>query len=87
MKIESINVEQTISQVKQAIAEDKTLSTGLRSSIELLLLLVTLLLNRLNLNSNNSSKPPSSDTNRNKGKKKWQWQQSWWRERSCRHTS
>jgi len=38
LKIESINIEQTISQVKQAIAEDKTLSTGLRSSIELLLL-------------------------------------------------
>ena len=40
-----------------------------KSSIELLLVLVTLLLNQLGLNSRNSSKPPSSDPNRKKKKK------------------
>ena len=38
--------------------------------MELLLLLVTLLLNRITLNSKNSSKPPSTDPNRKKRGKK-----------------
>ena len=41
----------------------------MRSMVELLVLLVTLLANRLNLNSRNSSKPPSSDPNRKKERK------------------
>ena len=49
--------------------EDQSVSPALKASIELLLLLVTLLVNRLGLNSNNSSKPPSSDPNRVKKKK------------------
>ena len=69
MKIENINVEQAINQVKKVMDEDKTLSSSLRTSLELLLVLVSILLNRLNLNSKNSSKPPSSDPNREKGNK------------------
>ena len=66
MKIENLEVEQTLEKVKQQIEEEKNLSPGLRASLELLLSLVTLLLNRLGLNSRNSSKPPSSDPNRKK---------------------
>ena len=51
------------------LAEDPSISPALKSSIELLLLLVTLLLNRLGINSTNSSKPPSADPNRKKKKK------------------
>ena len=66
MKIEAINVEETIENTRRLLAEDPGVSLALKSSIELLLLLVTLLLNRLGINSGNSSKPPSTDPNRKK---------------------
>jgi transposase len=66
MTIDNIPVERTLEQVKQQIEEEKDLSPALRASLELLLSLVTLLLNRLGLNSRNSSRPPSSDPNRKK---------------------
>ena len=66
MTMRNINVEATIERVKTLIAEEKELSPALRSSLEVLLLLVTLLVNRLGLNSKNSSKPPSMDPNRAK---------------------
>ena len=66
MTIDNIPVEQTLEKVKKQIEEEKNLSPALRASLELLLTLVTLLMNRLGLNSRNSSKPPSSDPNRKK---------------------
>ncbi len=66
MVIESINVEKTVNDVKAQLSREKDLSPALKSSLELLLLLVSVLLNRLNLNSRNSSKPPSTDPNRTK---------------------
>ena len=68
MKVENIQVEETIERVRKQIEEEKDLSPALRASLELLLTLITLLLNRLGLNSRNSSKPPASDSNR---KKSW----------------
>jgi len=64
--IESINVEKTVNDVKTQLSQEKDLSPALKSSLELLLLLISVLLNRLNLNSSNSSKPPSADPNRTK---------------------
>lgn len=69
MKIENIKVEETIEKVKKQIEEEKSLSPALRSSLEVLLTLIALLLNRLGLNSRNSSKPPASDPNRKKKRK------------------
>ena len=69
MKLEAIDVESTIANTRHLLDEDQSVSPALKASIELLLLLVTLLLNRLGLNSSNSSKPPSSDPNRVKKKK------------------
>jgi transposase len=66
MKLENLEVEQTLEKVKKQIEEENNLSPALRASLQLLLTLVTLLLNRLGLNSRNSSKPPSSDPNRKK---------------------
>jgi transposase len=66
MMIDNIPVEKTLERVKQQIEEEKNLSPALRASLELLLSLVKLLLNRLGLNSRNSSKSPSSDPNRKK---------------------
>jgi transposase len=64
MTISNINIEEIVEQVKTQIAGEKDLSPALKASLELLLLLVTLLLNRLGINSSNSSKPPSADPNR-----------------------
>jgi len=69
MKIEAINVEETIENTRRLLEEDLSVSPALKSSIELLLMLITLLLNQLGLNSKNSSKPPSTDPNREKTKK------------------
>ena len=69
MKLENIDINETIQTVKQMLEKEKGLNPGLKSSLELLLLIISLLVNRLGLNSNNSSKPPSSDLNRKKIKK------------------
>jgi len=64
--IDNINVEETIQKVASLIATEHGLSPALRSSLEVLLLLVSLMLNRLGLHSKNSSKPPSTDPFRKK---------------------
>jgi transposase len=69
MTINNISVEETIDRVKTLIAEEEGLSPALKSSLEVMLLLVTLLANRFGLNSKNSSKPPSADPNREKESK------------------
>lgn len=70
MTIEDIDVDSSINSVKELLRKERDLSPALRSALEVLLLLVTLLLNRVTLNSKNSSKPPSSDPNRKKTSKK-----------------
>ena len=66
MKIENIDIEATIEKAQILIREDKQLSAATKSMFEIMILIITLLANRLNLNSTNSSKPPSSDPNRKK---------------------
>lgn len=70
MKIENIDVDSAIDSVKELLSKEKDLSPALRSALEVLLVLVTLLLNRITLNSRNSSKPPSTDPNRDNSNKK-----------------
>ena len=60
MTINNINVEETVQQVANLLAAEQGLSPALKGSLEMLLLLVSLLLSRLGLNSSNSSKPPST---------------------------
>ena len=69
MKIESIDVEATIKNTRELLENDPDVSPALKSAFEVLLMLVTVLINQLGLNSQNSSKPPSSDPNREKKKK------------------
>ena len=69
MKINGIDVEATLIKVETVLSEAKGLSPAIRSIVELMVFLITLLANRLNLNSRNSSKPPSSDPNRKKIRK------------------
>jgi transposase len=66
MTINNVNVDDLIERVKAQLSEEKDLSPALKASLDLLLLLVTILLNKLGLNSSNSSKPPSADPNRAK---------------------
>ena len=70
MKIDSIDVDSAINHVKQLLETERDLSPALKSALEMILLLVTVLLNRVTLNSKNSSKPPASDPNRKKGNRK-----------------
>jgi transposase len=69
MKIENIDIGATIEKAQVLVREDKQLSATTRSIVEILILIISLLANRLNLNSTNSSKPPSSDPNRKKQSK------------------
>ena len=66
MKIENIDIQATIEKAQAIIRDDKHMSAGTKSIVEILILVITLLANRLNLNSKNSSKPPSTDPNRKK---------------------
>jgi transposase len=66
MKIDNIDIQATIEKAQAAIREDKQMPAATKSIVEILILVITLLTNRLNLNSTNSSKPPSTDPNRKK---------------------
>jgi transposase len=70
LKIDAIDVESAINQVRQLLKTERDLSPALKSALEAILLLVSVLLNRVTLNSKNSSKPPASDLNRKKGTRK-----------------
>ncbi len=70
MKIESIDITQTLESARKLLLEEVTISPVLKSMVELMIVIITLLSNRLNLNSRNSSKPPSTDKNRKKENKK-----------------
>lgn len=69
MTIENIDIEASIEKAQIIISEDKDMSPASKSMFEILILIITLLVNRLNLNSRNSSKPPSCDRNRAKESK------------------
>jgi transposase len=73
MKIESIDVNDTIDKAKDALKKEKNISQSTKMVFDLLLTLIVILVNRLGLNSKNSSKPPSTDTTKDSkddGKKK-----------------
>ena len=64
MKIESIDVNASIEKVKEMLDKEKQISPALKAAIQILIFIVSILVNRLKLNSSNSSKPPSTDPNR-----------------------
>lgn len=70
MTADNINVEETVKRVTELIGQEKNLSPALKASLEVLILLVSILVNRLGLNSRNSSKPPVTDPHREKKTKK-----------------
>ncbi len=66
MTKDGININQTVQEVETLLAQSDDLPPALETSINMLLLVVKLLVDRTGLNSRNSSKPPSSDPNREK---------------------
>ena len=66
MTLDNINVDETVKKVTELIAREDNLSPALKASLEVLILLVSILVNRLGLNSRNSSKPPVTDPHRKK---------------------
>jgi len=68
-KIADIAVNKAIENAENLLHKEENLSPAVKSAMELILVLVKILLERLNLNSNNSSKPPSSDKTRARGTK------------------
>lgn len=69
MTVEDIDVTKAVERVKAMLEEQKDLPPAFRTSIELLILVISLLVNRLGRNSRTSSIPPSQDPNRAKKKK------------------
>lgn len=65
MKIENIDIDQTIKDAREVV-EKAELPSSVKAVVQVLILLVSILINRLKLNSSNSSKPPSMDPNRKK---------------------
>jgi len=61
MTINNIDIDATIKALRQSLEQEKGMSPSLRALIEVLMVVVHLLVNRLGLNSQNSSKPPSTD--------------------------
>ncbi len=69
MTINNVNIDETLENAKRHLAVEKEIPLATKSLIELLLLAISLLVERLNLDSHNSSKPPSQDPNRKKKSK------------------
>ena len=69
MTIDQIDVEAAINRVKALLAQEEGISPAMRSAMEVMVLLVGALVNRVTLNSKNSSKPPSTDPNRKRSPK------------------
>lgn len=68
MVVEKIDVHKSLEQARELLNKEKNLSPAFRSVVEVLIMLVTILVNRLGLNSRISSIPPSQDPNREKKK-------------------
>jgi hypothetical protein len=70
LKIDNIDVEAAINNVRALLKTDKSVSSALapalKAALDMLLLLVTLLINQKGLNNKNSNIPPYSDPNRKK---------------------
>lgn len=69
MTVENIDVSAALEKVKGLLKEEENLSPAFKAAVELLMLVVTLLVNRLGRNSKNSSLPPSQDPHRERKSK------------------
>ncbi len=61
LTVDHINVEAALKTVQQLLAEEENVSSALRATLEVMIMRVQIMANRLSLTSRNSSKPPSTD--------------------------
>ena len=66
MNVGKINVTEAINSAKQCLKKEKGVSPALESICDLLLTIISMLMDRLQINSSNSSLPPAFDPNRKK---------------------
>jgi transposase len=68
MKLDNDNVKKTLETAKTMLAKEENISPALLAVLNLLLIFMQVMLDKLGLNSKNSSKPPSTDLNRKKNR-------------------
>lgn len=66
MTIGKVNISAAIAEIQQQMENDPEVSPAIVKSINILILVIQLLLERLNISSSNSSLPPSQDPKRKK---------------------
>jgi transposase len=64
MTIGHINIEETIKEIQEELSKDESISSALKRSIQLLIIVIGMLVDRQKMNSVNSSLPPSGDNKR-----------------------
>jgi transposase len=70
MSIAKINITGTLQRAERLVRQDKSLSAPMRAMVNLLIVIINLLVQKLGLNSTNSSLPPSQDPHRERGSKR-----------------
>lgn len=70
MDLKEISINAVIQEAEQLLEKDKDISSAIKATIKMLIMVIKLLANRININSRNSSKPPSEDKNRRRGSTK-----------------
>ena len=70
MTVNKVNIGSALEKAGKLLETDTTTSPQVRAMMELLVMVIHLLLDKLGINSSNSSKPPSKDPNRKRGSKK-----------------
>jgi len=68
--IDKLNITDALKNANKMIRDDKSLSPQMRSMVELLIVIISLLTAKLGVNSSNSSTPPSQDPKRPRGSKR-----------------
>lgn len=69
MTIDNVNITKAIEDAEEILKNNPGMSADVKVMMNMLLLVIRLLLNKVGLNSRNSSTPPSKDPNREKPKK------------------
>jgi transposase len=60
MTLDQTHIEKSVNRVKDLVATENKISPALKAAMDTLLLLATILMNRLGLTTTNLAKPPSS---------------------------
>ena len=66
MTLNTLSISETLANAKRLLAEEKTISPALKAVMEVILVMLQTLMERMNVTSQNSSKPPSQDPHRKK---------------------